>query len=78
MALTKEERWRRVHEESMREFICSQSAVWDDRMQCLADRRFANIAGAQWEGALGQMFANKPMFEVNKCALAVIRDSQKN
>lgn len=73
MAQTKEERWRKIHQESMSEFDLAQSAVWSDRMQCLEDRRFYSIAGAQWEGALGEQFANKPRFEVNKCHLAVIK-----
>lgn len=73
MALTKEERLRRVHEDALRDFDTIQMALRDERLQCLQDRRFATIAGAQWEGALGQQFANKPMFEVNKIHLAVIR-----
>lgn len=73
MALTKEERLRRVHEDALRDFDTIQTALRDERLQCLQDRRFATIAGAQWEGALGQQFANKPMFEVNKIHLAVIR-----
>jgi hypothetical protein len=39
----------------------------------LQDRRFYSIAGAQWEGPLGEQFENKPKFEVNKVHLAVIR-----
>ncbi|MEC8057361.1 MAG: portal protein [Pseudomonadota bacterium] len=50
-----------------------QSTVRDERLQCLEDRRFYSIAGAQWEGKLGEQFANKPKFEVNKIHLAVIR-----
>ena len=45
----------------------------DERMQCLSDRRFYSIAGAQWEGALQQQFENKPRFEVNKVHLSVMR-----
>lgn len=50
-----------------------QSAVREERQQCLEDRRFYSIAGAQWEGKLGEQFENKPKFEVNKIHLAVIR-----
>lgn len=57
----------------MREFDKIQSAVRDERLQCLQDRRFYSIAGAQWEGALGEQFENKPRFEVNKVALSVMR-----
>jgi hypothetical protein len=45
----------------------------DERLQCLQDRRFYSIAGAQWEGPLGDQFENKPRFEVNKIHLSVIR-----
>lgn len=33
----------------------------------------STLAGAQWEGPLGEQFENKPRFEVNKIALSVIR-----
>jgi hypothetical protein len=36
-------------------------------------RRFYSIAGAQWEGPLGDQYENKPRFEVNKIHLSVIR-----
>lgn len=70
---TKEERLRAIHEEALREFDRIQSAVRDERLQCLQDRRFYSIAGAQWEGPLGAQFENKPRFEVNKIALAIQR-----
>jgi hypothetical protein len=34
---------------------------------------FYSIAGAQWEGPLGDQYENKPRFEVNKIHLSVIR-----
>jgi hypothetical protein len=70
---SKEERLNRIHEEAMAEFDAIQSAVRDERKQCLQDRRFYSIAGAQWEGPLGAQFENKPKMEVNKIALAVQR-----
>lgn len=70
---TNESRLQAVHETALRQFNEIQSAVRDERQQCLEDRRFYSIAGAQWEGALGDQFKNKPMFEVNKVHLAVIR-----
>jgi hypothetical protein len=63
----------RLHETAMQQFTDTETAVRDERMQCLADRRFYSIAGAQWEGALSKQFANKAKFEVNKVHLAVIR-----
>lgn len=73
MARSKEERERDVHSLAMAQFNDIQSAVRDERKQCLNDRRFYSIAGAQWEGPLEQQFANKPRFEVNKIHLSVIR-----
>lgn len=71
--LTKDERLANVHAQALAEFDRIQSAIRDERIQCLQDRRFYSIAGAQWEGALGEQFENKPKFEVNKIHLAVIR-----
>lgn len=71
--LTKEQRLANVHQEALAEFDNIQSAMHDERLQCLQDRRFYSIAGAQWEGALGDQFENKPKFEVNKVHLSVMR-----
>jgi hypothetical protein len=73
MSITKEQRLANIHSEAIEEFDNIQSAVRDERLQALQDRRFYSIAGAQWEGPLETQFANKPRFEVNKCHLAVIR-----
>ena len=70
---SKQDRLNRIHDEALREFDSIQTALRDERLQCLQDRRFYSIAGAQWEGPLGQQFENKPRFEVNKIHLAVIR-----
>ncbi len=71
--MTKEERLGKVHSDAIQEFNEIQTALRDERLQCLQDRRFYSIAGAQWEGPLGAQFDNKPRFEVNKIHLAVIR-----
>jgi hypothetical protein len=73
MAQTKDDRLKEVHGRAMAKFDNIQSALRDERLQCLQDRRFYSIAGAQWEGPLGEQFKNKPKFEVNKIHLAVIR-----
>lgn len=70
---TKAKRLADVHEEAVKRFAQIQSACSDERDQCLADRRFYSIAGAQWEGALGEQFENRPRLEVNKVHLGVIR-----
>lgn len=70
---TAEQRLQGVHERALIEFDRIQVALRDERKQCLNDRRFYSIAGAQWEGPLSDQFENKPKFEVNKVHLAVIR-----
>lgn len=70
---SKEQRLAAIHQEALAEFDNIQSALRDERLQCLQDRRFYSISGAQWEGPLGEQFENKPKFEVNKIHLSVIR-----
>ncbi len=57
----------------MSEFDTIQATMRDERLQCLEDRRFYSISGAQWEGNLYEQYLNKPKFEVNKVHLAVMR-----
>ena len=71
--LNKEQRFSNIHQQALIEFDRVQSSVKDERLQCLQDRRFYSIAGAQWEGPLGDQYENKPRFEVNKIHLSVIR-----
>ena len=71
--ISKEQRLADIHAEAMTQFDRIQSALRQERLQCLDDRRFYSIAGAQWEGPLGAQFENKPRFEVNKVHLAVLR-----
>ena len=71
--LTNDQRLANVHARAMARFDDIQSSLRDERLQCLQDRRFYSIAGAQWEGPLGEQFENRPRFEVNKIHLAVIR-----
>lgn len=73
MTQSTESRLRDIHTEAMIEFDEIQTAQRDERLQCLKDRRFCSIAGAQWEGPLGDQFEQKPKFEFNKTHLAVIR-----
>ena len=71
--LSNTQRLRDTHQEALRQFDEIQSAMRDERLQCLQDRRFYSIAGAQWEGPLQEQYENKPKFEVNKIGLAVQR-----
>lgn len=70
---TKEQRLIEIHREALHEFDRVQNALRDERMQCLQDRRFYSISGAQWEGPLGDQWENKPRLEFNKVHLSVIR-----
>ena len=71
--VSKQQQMQDTHTRALREFDEIQSALRSERQQCLQDRRFYSIAGAQWEGPLEEQYENKPKFEVNKCALAVQR-----
>lgn len=62
-----------LHTEALTRFNDIESAVHAERDQCLQDRRFYTIAGAQWEGNLADQFENRPKFEVNKVHLSVMR-----
>ena len=62
-----------LHEKAKQQMDRIQSTMRDERKQCNDDRRFYSIAGAMWEGPLGEQFEHKPKFEVNKIMLSVIR-----
>lgn len=72
-AISKAAKLEQIHSEALAEFDRIQTALQKERLQCLEDRRFYSIAGAQWEGALGEQFENRPRFEFNKVHLSVIR-----
>ena len=71
--MSNDQRIANLHTEALAQFGDIQSAMRDERLQCLQDRRFYSLAGSQWEGPLWYQFENKPKFEVNKIHLAVIR-----
>ena len=62
-----------LHAHFRSEFDKIQEALSNERTQCIVDRRFYSIAGAQWEGKYQDQFKNKPKFEINKIHLSVIR-----
>lgn len=70
---SKEAKLAEIHADAIREFDDIQAASRDVRLQCLQDRRFVFVSGAQWEGGLGEQFENKPKYEFNKVHLACIR-----
>ncbi len=71
--LSTDQRLANIHAEALSQFDEIQSALRDERLQCLQDRRFYSLSGSQWEGPLSDQYENKPKFEVNKIMLAVIR-----
>jgi len=71
--LSNDQRLSNLHAEALRQYNDIQTALRDERLQCLQDRRFYSLCGAQWEGPLWDQYENKPKFEVNKIMLAVIR-----
>ena len=71
--LSNDQRLSNLHSEALAQFDDVQTALRDERLQCLQDRRFYSLAGSQWEGPLWDQYENKPKFEVNKIMLAVIR-----
>lgn len=67
-----------LDKKSVHQVATSQFArvAWSTRLErdyMISDRRFCYIAGAQWEGALFEQFADKPRFEVNKVQMSVMR-----
>jgi len=68
-----DQRLANLHADALRQFNDIQTALRDERLQCLQDRRFYSLCGSQWEGPLYDQYENKPKFEVNKIMLAVIR-----
>jgi hypothetical protein len=70
---TKAEQLADIHALALRQFGDIWSVAREERAMCLEDRRFASVAGAQWEGDLGLQFENRPRLEVNKVHLSVIR-----
>lgn len=71
--MTTDDKMRDLHAKALKQFDRIISVMQPERLQSLKDRRFCDVAGAQWEGALGEQFANRPMFEVNKVHLSVLR-----
>ncbi len=71
--MSNDQRLANLHSEALAQFDDIQTALKDERLQCLQDRRFYSLSGSQWEGPLEAQYENKPKFEVNKVMLAVIR-----
>lgn len=70
---SKEDRLKETFALAHKLFDEVHSAMRDERLLCLQDRRFYAISGAQWEGNIGLQFENKPKMEVNKISTAIAR-----
>jgi hypothetical protein len=70
---SKESRLADVHDRALRAFDLSYMPQQDVRLQCLEDRRFVYVDGAQWEGNLSSQFENRPRFEINKILDSLMR-----
>lgn len=73
MTETRSDRLRKVHERAIRRFDTIWANVADERRECLEDRRFYSIRGAQWDDDWGTQFENAPRMEVNKTHASVMR-----
>jgi hypothetical protein len=63
---------RQPSREALAQFDDMQTALRDERLQCLKTGASTRWQAAQWEGPLWDQYENKPKFEVNKIMLAVI------
>jgi len=70
---TKDQRLAEVHATALARFNTVESTGRDQRHECLQDRRFYSLSGAQWEGDYLDAFQNRPRIEVNKIHLSVMR-----
>ncbi len=76
--MSKEQYLANLHAEAMTQFDRIQSALRAERLQCLDDRRFYSIAGAQWEGPLGAQFeAGFAQFDAWKAEQDAIKATAK-
>lgn len=68
-----EERLAKIHKEAMEEFEAIQCVQRPLREECRDDREFCSKSGAQWHGALGDQFENRPRLEINEVKQAADR-----
>jgi hypothetical protein len=73
MAKSKPQDTKGVHAVALDRFNRIWSASQEERDAAKTDRRFVGVTGAQWEGALGDQYANKVKIEVDRTSGAVER-----
>jgi hypothetical protein len=69
----RDNRLQKVHDRAMERFDRAYTVQKEIRLQCAQDRRFVFVPGAQYDGDLGEQFANRARFEINKVHQAVLR-----
>lgn len=62
-----------LHQTALGQFDVAQTALAAERDQCVEDRRFVSIAGAQWEGRFSDVLKKSPRLELNKVQMSVTR-----
>ena len=65
---TKSDRLEELHSKALKQFDTSVCPLQEERALNLQDRRFAHIAGAQWEDEWLEQFENSIRVEINKTA----------
>ena len=73
MAVSKTQKHARVFEDANAQLREIVDGCEDEREMALMDRRFCYVAGAQWDGAVGEQFENRIKLENNRVSLAVKR-----
>jgi hypothetical protein len=66
-------RLEKVHARALEQFDRAYAPQREIRLQCAQDRRFVFVPGAQYDGDIGEQFANRARFEINKMHQAVLR-----
>ena len=62
-----------IFEKIIKNINDAQTKEYDTRSECLQDRRFYSIRGAQWENDIGEMLGNRPKIEINKVHKSIVR-----
>lgn len=62
-----------VFERIIKNINDAQTKEYNTRSECLQDRRFYSIRGAQWENDIGEMLGDRPKIEINKVHKSIVR-----
>lgn len=62
-----------IHRKALMLFDEQYNMEREERKNALQDRRFCDVAGAQWEGDLGKFYENRLKLEINKVQGSILR-----